>query len=146
MDGQKSPAGKAVSVNTTAAGGPVTYEAESPANTLVGSASVYGCGPCSGGNKVGNIGGGGAMTFNGITVPSDGTYLMNLSYVDADSSRTGIVTVNGVSFNLPVAGSNNNDWNATQAVTVPVRLKAGANTIGFGNPNGYVYDVDKITL
>jgi hypothetical protein len=145
-NGRTSPASKAIDVNTTAAGGPVTYEAESPANTLVGSASVYGCGPCSGGYKVGNIGGSGAMTFNGITVPSDGTYLMNLSYVDADSSRTGIVTVNGVSFNLPVAGTNNNDWSATQSVTVPVQLKAGANTIGFGNPNGYVYDVDKITL
>ena len=71
---------------------------------------------------------------------------MQLSYVDGDSSRTGIVTVNGTSFPLPVAGSNDNDWNTPQTVTVPVYLRAGANTIQIGNQAGYVYDVDKITV
>jgi chitodextrinase len=144
--GLRSPASKVVGVTTPATDGAVSYEAEAATNTLDGGASVVSCAGCSGGNKVGNIGGGGSMTFNGVTVPAAGTYLMTLSYVDADSSRIAVVTVNGTPFNLPVAGSNNNDWSTAQSVTVPVQLKAGANTLKFGNPNGYVYDVDKITL
>lgn len=144
--GRTSAPSKVLTVTTPDSGGPVVHEAESSANTLVGGASVGDCSGCSGGKKVGNVGGSGALTFNGVTVAHDGTYLMTVAYIDADSSRTAIVTVNGTAFSLPVAGSNNNDWSSTQTVTVPVQLKAGANTIQFGNPNGYVPDFDKITI
>lgn len=66
--------------------------------------------------------------------------------MDGDSSRTGIVTINGTSFPLPVAGSNDDDWNTPQSTTVQVWLQAGANTVQIGNQAGYVYDVDKITV
>ncbi|MFJ1762987.1 fibronectin type III domain-containing protein [Amycolatopsis sp. NPDC088138] len=141
--GKPSAPSKKISVTTPAAGGPTAYEAEN--GTPQGGATVYDC-ACSGGKKVGYLGGSGYVVLPTVTTAKAGTYLMQLSYVDGDSSRTGIVTINGTSFPLPVAGSNDDDWNTPQTVTVPVYLQAGANTIQIGNQAGYVYDVDKITV
>ena len=121
----------------------VTYEAEK--GSPGGGATVYGC-ACSNGNKVGFIGGSGVLTMPTVTVPREGTYLVELNYVDASSSRTGVVTVNGTSFKLPVAGSNDDNWHAPQKVTVPIYLLAGNNTIRFGNPDDSVFDVDSIRI
>jgi hypothetical protein len=140
--GKPSPS-KKYTLTTPAADGPKAYEAEN--GTPQGGATVYDC-ACSNGKKVGYLGGSGYVVLPTVTTAKAGTYLMQLSYVDGDSSRTGIVTVNGTSFPLPVAGSNDNDWNTPQTVTVPVYLRAGANTIQLGNQAGYVYDVDKITV
>jgi chitodextrinase len=144
--GRQSGRSKAVPVTTPAAAGPVGYEAEASGNTLVGSASVGDCAGCSGGRKVGNLGGGSSVTINNVTAPADGTYLMKLDYVDGSSSRTAVVTVDGASFQLPLGGTNDNVWDVAQSVTVPVHLKAGANTVGFGNAADYVSDIDKITV
>ena len=144
--GRQSAPSKAVPVTTPAAGGPTGYEAEAPGNTLTGNASVADCTGCSGGKKIGNLGGTGTVTVNGVTAPKDGTYLMKLDYVDGDSSRPAVITVDGTSFQLPLAGTNDNNWGAAQSVTVPVHLTAGANTIAFGNPTDYVSDIDKITV
>ncbi|HEU5331547.1 MAG TPA: fibronectin type III domain-containing protein, partial [Actinocrinis sp.] len=65
--GRTSAAGKQLSLNTTAASGPTTYEAESSSNVIAGGASVYGCSGCSGGAKVGFLGGSGTVTFPDIT-------------------------------------------------------------------------------
>lgn len=145
--GRTSPTSKALSLTTPAAeSGPVTYEAEAAGNTLGGGATVYGCSGCSGGAKVGYIGGSGYLVFNDISVPVAGTYLVTVGYVDGDSSRTAIVTVDGTPFELPLSGTNDNNWDTAQTVTIPVQLSAGANSIQFGNPNGYVSDIDKIAL
>ncbi|HYZ55205.1 MAG TPA: fibronectin type III domain-containing protein [Streptosporangiaceae bacterium] len=144
--GRESAQSKTLMLTTPAAGGPATYEAESPANTIGGGAVIAPCSACSGGEKVGYLGGSGYLIFNGVTAPRAGTYLMRLSYVDGDSSRTAVVTVGGQPFDLPLPGTNDNNWDAVQTATVPVHLHAGDNTIEFGNPNGYVFDVDKITL
>jgi hypothetical protein len=144
--GKSSAPSKQLSLNTTADSGPVTYEAEASTSILGGGATVYSC-SCSGGAKVGYIGGSGYVTIPIVNVPSAGTYLMTFAYVDGDSSRTGIITVNGTSsFELPLGGTNNNDWNTPQTVVVPVTLQAGTNSIQLGNPNGYVYDLDKIVI
>jgi hypothetical protein len=146
QDGSQTAQSAALTLTTPAAGGPTTYEAESSVNTIGGSASIYGCSGCSGGAKVGYLGGGsGTLTFNGVQAPVAGTYLMQLSYVDGDSSRTGVVTVNGTPFNLPLPGTNDNNWDVTQTVTIPVQLNAGSNTIEFSGSD-WVYDVDKIAL
>lgn len=121
----------------------VTYEAEK--GSLGGGATAYGC-ECSAGQKVGFIGGSGVLTMPTVNVPREGTYLVELSYVDASSSRTGIVTVNGTSFKLPVAGANDDNWSLPQQVTVPIYLLAGNNTIRFGNPDDSVFDVDSIRI
>ena len=144
----KSAPSQTLSLTTPAASGPTAYEAESSANTLGGSAGVFGCTSCSGGEKVGYLGGGsGTLTITGVTAPVAGTYLMQLSYVDGDSSRAGVITVNGTSsFDLPLPGTNDNNWDTPQTVIVPVQLNAGNNTIEFSNPTDYVYDIDKIAV
>src|SRR5262249_36512908 len=86
--GGTSAPSKPVAITTAAAGGPVSYEAEAPGNTLGGNASIADCSECSGGKKVGNLGGGGSVAVNGVTVPKDGTYLMKLDYTDGSSGRT----------------------------------------------------------
>jgi hypothetical protein len=144
--GRHSAPSKAVPVTTPAAGGRVSYEAEAPGNTLSGNASVGDCSGCSGGKKVGNLGGGGSVAINNVTAPKDGTYLLTLDYVDGSSGRTVVVTSGGSSFKIPLPGSNDNNWGVAQSVTVPVHLKAGSNTITFGNPADYVSDVDRITV
>ncbi|POX44276.1 fibronectin type III domain-containing protein [Streptomyces sp. Ru72] len=144
--GRVSAPSKAVAVTTPAAGGPVSYEAEAPGNTLSGNASIADCSECSGGKKVGNLGYNGSVAITDVTVPKDGTYLMKLDYTDGSSGRTVVVTAGGTSFQLPLPGTNDNNWGHPQSVTVPVQLKAGANTISFGNPSDYVSDVDRITL
>ncbi|USX55180.1 fibronectin type III domain-containing protein [Lentzea sp. HUAS12] len=121
----------------------VTYEAEK--GSVGGGATVYGC-ACSGGSKVGYLGGSGIVTMPTVTVPREGTYLVELAYISADASRTGVVTVNGTAFKLPVAGSNDDDWNTPQKVTVPIYLLKGGNTIRFGNPDDSVFDVDGIRV
>ena len=144
--GSESAHSETLALTTPAAGGPASYEAEAAANTIAGGAGIASCPACSGGEKVGNLGGTGTLTFNGVSAPRAGTYLMQLSYVDGDSSRTAVVTVNGTPFELPLPGTNDNNWAAVQTATVPVQLNAGANTIEFGNPDSYVFDVDKIAV
>jgi hypothetical protein len=140
-DGRKSAPSKAIEVTPAE---PVAYEAED--GTLAGGASRNGCGGCSGGAKAGNLGGSGSLTLSAVRAPADGTYLMAIDYVDGSSSRTIVVTVNGVSFQQPMAGSADNDWDHAQRVFVPVRLKAGANTVTFANPNDNAPDIDRITV
>src|SRR5947209_5497159 len=66
-----------------------SYEAESSGNSLYGSAKVVSCSACSGGNKIGNLGGttnSGAMTFNNINVGTSGSYTLIFYYIDGDTS------------------------------------------------------------
>ncbi|MFI9384537.1 fibronectin type III domain-containing protein [Kutzneria sp. NPDC052558] len=148
-NGKKSQPSTTFTVSTADKNGSINYEAEASVNTVAGGASVNDCGPCSGGKKVGNLGGTGSLTFPNVWAPKDGTYLMTVSYVDGDSSRTAQVTVNGVPFRLPLAGSNDNDWNTPQTAVVPITLKAGGSNVVVFNgptPQDYVSDIDKITI
>ena len=148
-DGKRSLPSNTFTVSTADKNGSINYEAEASVNTVAGGASINDCGPCSGGKKVGNLGGTGNLTFPNVWAPKDGTYLMTVSYVDGDSGRTAQVTVNGVPFRLPLAGSNDNDWNTPQTAVVPITLKAGgSNVVEFNGPTpqDYVSDIDKITI
>jgi hypothetical protein len=146
-NGGKSSLSSAVTLTTPAADGPTSYEAEASTNRLTGSASIAGCSPCSGGAKVGNLGGGSYLTFTTVTVPKAGTYLMTMSYVDGDSSRQAIMTANGgVPVFLNLVGTNNNDWDTPQTKVFPIALQAGTNSIQIGNPSDYVSDIDKIVV
>ena len=136
----------AISVTTTPESGPTVYPAAASTNTLGGGAAVATCSGCPGGQKVGDLGGGGYLVYPDISVPVAGTYLMTLTYVDGDTGRVSVVTVNGEPFNLPTAGTGDNDWSDVQNVTVPVTLKAGQNTIEFSDPDGYSADVSEIAL
>jgi hypothetical protein len=133
-------------VTGTAAGpAPATsYEAEAPASTLAGGAVVQTCSTCSGGAKVGYVGEGGTLTFNGIDVPSAGTYRVTLVY-DTDGVRPALISADGGTartLSFPSTGS----FTATGALTVSLALSAGANTIELSDPSAYAPDFDRIIV
>ncbi|MFJ9909607.1 RICIN domain-containing protein [Streptomyces sp. NPDC101152] len=142
------PAGEAVllTVSGTEASGS-TYEAESSANALAGSAATATCSGCSGGTKVGNIGNGSAntLTFKGVTTTASGVKLADVAYVNGDSTtRTATLQVNGqdptvVSF--PPTGS----WTTPGTVSVLIGLaKGSANTLTFSNSGSWAPDLDAV--
>ncbi|MFF6990811.1 CBM35 domain-containing protein [Streptomyces sp. NPDC010273] len=120
------------------------YEAEATGNTLSGNATVADCSACSGGKKVGNLYVGGKLTVNNVTVAKAGTYQVKIAYVSGDS-RSASVSSNGnaaTSHKFPSTG----DWGTVGTVSVPVSLKAGANTITFDSGSGYAPDIDRIDV
>ena len=142
-----SEASAPITLSTSASGGPMRYEAEAPTSTLTGDAGVSGCTACSGGSKIGNIGYSSTVTLNGITVPATGTYLVKIAYTDGDTSRQSMLTVNGTdSYWVNYHGLGDNDWGTPQVTYLPMRLTAGANSIKVSNPNGYIADIDWITV
>ncbi|HET6480658.1 MAG TPA: CBM35 domain-containing protein [Actinoplanes sp.] len=120
------------------------HEAEAPANTLTAPAVTTGCDACSGGQKVGNLYGGGALTVNDVQAPVAGTYQVNVTYTTGD--QRGIdVSANGgpaTHIDFPVSGG----WNTPATITVPVTLRAGGNSIRFDSGNSYSPDLDRIDV
>ncbi|WP_369166604.1 carbohydrate-binding protein [Streptomyces sp. R28] len=120
------------------------YEAESGANTLGGNASVADCPACSDGRKVGNLYLGGTLRFNDIVVDQAGTYLIKVAYVSGDP-RSVDISANGggaTRHKFPSTG----DWGTAETVSVPVTLKAGANTVTFDSGAGYAPDIDRMDV
>ncbi|WUJ68438.1 fibronectin type III domain-containing protein [Kribbella soli] len=147
VQGSKGAASAPVTMFTAKNGGPVRYEAEASSSTLTGDASVSGCSLCSGGSKIGNIGYGSTVTLNNITVPTSGTYLVKIAYTDGDTSRQSMLTVNGAdTYWANYSGLGDNDWGTPQVTYLPMKLTAGANSIKVSNPNGYIADIDWITV
>ncbi|MGW7682795.1 fibronectin type III domain-containing protein [Kribbella sp. NPDC054772] len=145
--GRTSEPSAGVTKYTAKAGGPVRYEAEAPTSTRTGDAGVSDCSLCSGGAKIGNIGYGSTVTLNGITVPATGTYLVKIAYTDGDTSRQSMLTVNGAdSYWVNYHGLGDNDWGTPQVTYLPVKLTAGSNSLKISNPNGYIADIDWITV
>ncbi|MEV6512357.1 CBM35 domain-containing protein [Streptomyces sp. NPDC051642] len=129
------------------AGSANPYEAESSANTLTGSAKVVTCAECSGGSRVGFVGNGNTLTFNGVTAPSAGSYKLTIAYEDGDAGRSLNLSVNGgTATAVAFPGTGDGDWPFVQTLTVSVTLKAGSNTIALANASAYGPDIDKITL
>jgi hypothetical protein len=117
------------------------YEAE--AATLSGSASTSSCSACSGGLKVGNIGGGSMVTFSNVNVATAGTYQMEIDGM-TQGPRTLEYSVNGSpAQSLNMSGGS---YVLPQSSTVPVILSAGTNTVAFGGPSGYGADLDRIAI
>jgi alpha-galactosidase len=120
-----------------------SYEAE--AATPQGSATVFACPACSGGSKVGNLGLGqnNTLTFDSVTVAHAGVYKMTVDYMTL-SLRAASYSVNdGPWVTLNVGGGS---FNLPTSSTVPVALRAGTNTIRFGNPTSYPPDLDRIVI
>ena len=119
----------------------VSYEAE--AATLTGSASIASCPACSGGEKVGYIGGSSEVVFNNISVSKSGIYRMQIDAM-TQGPRTMEYSVNGAAAqSLNMGGGS---YLLPQSSTVPVALHAGNNTIAFQNPSGYGADLDRIVI
>ncbi|MCX5316179.1 alpha-L-fucosidase [Streptomyces sp. NBC_00154] len=119
-------------------------EAEDSRNTL-GTAGLTGCSPCSGGEKVRNIGGSAAadVRFPDVTVDRAGTYTLFIDYT-VNGDRSFLVSVNG---GAPVEAAVSGIGNSTPATTtVPVTLAAGANTIRIYNDEESAPDLDRLSL
>ena len=122
-----------------------SYEAETGA--LGGTAGVYGCTPCSGGFKVGGLGLGqdNTVTFSSVTVPRAGVYNVTFDYM-TDGLRAGMYSVNGGPWLTLNVGGGSGSFTLPASSTVPVALRAGTNTIRYGNPTSYPADLDRITI
>ena len=143
---------------TGSTSGVTTYQAESSANTLGGTAVVTANTWASGGSYVGYIGNGSAntLTFNGVTAAHAGTYMLAIQYSNDDTSgsgnynsniesRTASISVNGGTATTEVF-ANTFSWDQFNTVDIPVTLAAGSNTITFSNASAYVPNIDSIRI
>jgi len=120
-----------------------TYEAE--VATLGGSVTAGFSNYSSGLAKAGNVGGGAAnsVTFSNVTVPSSGTYQLEIDY-QTSGARSYFLSINGATAQeLDLNGTTFND---PVPIVLPVQLHAGVNTINIGNPTGYAPDLDRIVV
>ncbi|WP_158750876.1 CBM35 domain-containing protein [Acidobacterium sp. S8] len=120
-----------------------TYEAEvaTLSGTVTGGFSNY----ASGLAKAGNIGGGAgnAVTFSNVTVPSSGTYLLEVDYATS-GPRSFFLTINdGNAQELALNGSTFDEPTYT---VLQIQLHAGVNTLRFDNSTGYAPDLDRIVV
>jgi hypothetical protein len=131
---------------TAGSPGPISYEAEAAANTLAGAAKAADCANCSGGQKVGFVGNGGTLTFNGVTAATAGTYRVTVAYLDGSTTgRHATVSVNGAAPQT-LTFAPTGDFNTVGTLAVPLALNAGTNTIQFANPTDYAPDIDRIVV
>jgi alpha-galactosidase len=117
-----------------------SFEAES--GVVSNGADIQGCGSCSGGSQVGNLGNGAVVIP--VNVAAAGTYNLTVTYSTGDP-RTINVTPNGgtaISVSCPASGG----WSTPAAITVSIVLNAGSNSIRLDNPNSYGPNIDKIAF
>jgi hypothetical protein len=126
-------------------GGAKTYEAEASANTLAGGAVVASCANCSGGSKVGYVGNGGTLTFNGVDGGSGGSRQVTLAYASA-VARSATVQVNGgAAQHLDFRATS--DWTTPAAKTLTLDLAAGtSNTVTLSGSTDWAPDIDSLTV
>jgi hypothetical protein len=133
-----------VPVRTRPADRVFVREAEDSANQF-GSTGLTGCGPCSGGEKVRNIGGSpdASVTFPNVVVPAAGAYRLFVQFT-VNGPRSYFISVNGgAPVELKLDGVGNN---TPYVAELPVTLNAGANTLKFGNDTAGAPDLDQIAI
>lgn len=120
-----------------------TYEAENA--TFSGTVRAFYCEFCSGASEAGDLGGGSSdyLTFTNITVPSSGTYQMEIDYLTKGPRSYSVSINNGAPIQLNLNGSS---FSRPASAVIPVELQAGVNTIQFGNPTGYAPALDRIAI
>lgn len=125
-------------------GGGSSYEAEASSNTLSGTARTTGCSGCSGGTKVGWIGGSGNwVRINGVNVSSSGSYQLTIHGL-VSGTRTFYVNVNNA--NPQQVSFTGSSWTSPVTRTITVQLNSGSNSIGFYNSGASAPDLDRITI
>ncbi|MFJ9565271.1 hypothetical protein ACIRQQ_35195 [Streptomyces fuscichromogenes] len=148
----------AMDVTPSASGSVASYEAESPGNTLGGTAAIESDPAASGGGYVDWLGNGAANTlrFNGVKASAPGLYRMVVTYANGDNrgdggndyniiNRYADISVNGGNPQR-VYFRNTRGWSAYWTTTVDVRLTAGTNTVTFGNGSAYAPNIDRIQV
>ena len=132
----------------------VTYEAESTVNTLTGDARCATYSPlhASAGGYVTYVGKGSMLQFNNVVAEHEGEYMLTIYYITQDK-RNAKLLVNGEVLCDPLVFNGNDDMTHTYSPEgmgwkmVPVRLKAGRNTITLQSyADGWAPNFDRITL
>lgn len=132
----------------------VTYEAEATANTLTGDArrDTYSPLHASAGGYVTYVGKGSMLQFNNVVADHEGDYMLTIYYITQDK-RNAKLLVNGEMLCDPLVFNGNDDMTHTYSPEgmgwkmVPVRLKAGRNTITLQSyADGWAPNFDRITL
>jgi alpha-galactosidase len=112
--------------------------------TLFGGTQLSACSTCASGFKLSYLGIGAAnyAVFN-VNVQRAGVYRMEVDSMTL-GTRSFIINVNdGPDITLNLSGGSGN---LPFPTTIPVQLKAGTNTIQFGNPVSYPPDMDRIII
>jgi hypothetical protein len=120
---------------------------EAETGTLGGTARVRNVSAASGGQVVGNLGNSSAntLTMNGISVPTAGSYRLTIFYIAGNGQRFATLTVNGTATQL-ITFAGTADWSTVASVTVTVDLKAGGNSLQFGNSTSWAPDIDRVSV
>jgi hypothetical protein len=143
-----APDFEAISVPGAATTAVDTYQAESSSNTLAGGAVVQSCSACSGGEKVGYVGEGGTLTFNGVTASSAGVYPVQIAYCDGtsgDTGRSATLTVNGTVVQT-IVFTPTGSFSTPGTVSAYLPLNAGSNSVEVSDSSAYAPDFDDITV
>jgi Alpha-galactosidase, CBM13 domain len=123
-----------------------SYEAESPDNTLTGSAFVLSCPTCSDGFKVGYVGNNsGTLQFNAVGAVPPGPYTVTISYTNGDPVRYALLSVNG-NPGMPLTFPSTGSFQTVGSIQTTVVLNTGCNTLEFFNPivGSWTPDFDQI--
>ncbi|HUN38248.1 MAG TPA: NEW3 domain-containing protein [Trebonia sp.] len=144
--GQATFNGLSISGSDTPPPAGTVYQADSASSTLAGGAVAQACTTCYGGEKVGFVGEGGTLTFNDVTVPTAGTYGVTIIYCDGSATgRQATVSVNGGPAQT-ISFTPTGSFTTVGAMTVPLSLAAGTNTIELANPTAYAPDFNEIIV
>ena len=127
-----------------------SYEAESPTNTFGGNthAEKDPVGKASGGSTVKYVGNGPLNTvqFNGIKAAHSGRFVVTVVYASGED-RIAKVSVNGgKEFDVHFSSTGGYDGDHLDTQEFEVELKAGENTIRFGDPTHWSVDIDRIAV
>ncbi|HEY2671725.1 MAG TPA: glycoside hydrolase family 75 protein [Rugosimonospora sp.] len=121
------------------------YEAESPANTLSGAATLAPCGMCLGGSMVGFAGdAAGSLQFNGVAASATGGATVTISYTAATARQAQLSVNGGAPTTLSFVATGGDAVVSTLVATA--NLNAGNNTLTFTNAGGVAPDFDAITV
>ncbi|NUR57390.1 MAG: hypothetical protein HOV87_01555 [Catenulispora sp.] len=135
-------------LTVTSANGATIYEAEAFSGVLAGGAKVLTCAACSGGARVGYLGGTGTVTMKNITVAGAGAYPVTIAYTNgAATSLKVMLKVNGGA-STTFTGAPTANWDTPANGTITLNLAAGTNSILFSNTGttGDIPDIDRITV
>jgi hypothetical protein len=127
---------------------PTIYEAEAVSNTFVSSTRMRRQPTASGATVVGNLGFGPAIRINGIGVAASGDYAITLYYA-TPTARTATIRINDhAAFPIGFAATVGPGPGTTTvgARVLTVGMRAGANTLTFGNATGRAPDLDRILV
>ena len=135
-------------LTVSSANGFTVYEAEASSSELAGGAKRLTCTACSGGARVGYLGGAGTLTMKNITVAAAGAYPVTIAYTNGDATNLKVmISVNG-GVATAFTGVPTANWDTPANGIITLNLAAGGNSILFSNTGttGDIPDIDRITV